>query len=134
MKKVKFYQCLSCGNIVYMAEDSNITPSCCGKPMSPLEAKTIENGMEKHLPVLEWIDDCTLHVSVGSILHPMEKEHRIEFIVLETKNGIQIRYICDKKEPSAVFHCSRKNTVAVYAYCNVHGFWKTDLSFYQGMM
>ena len=68
--EAKFYRCLTCGNIICKVVDSGVTPFCCGSEMVLLEAKSEDNGIEKHLPEIEWIDDCTLRVKVGAVEHP----------------------------------------------------------------
>jgi len=122
-----FYQCLSCGNIAYMAEDSGMTPVCCGEKMIRLEPKTRDNGMEKHVPSVTWLDECTLRVHIGSVDHPMEEGHHIVFICLEMKDGVEIRRVATRKKACVDFNCCRKDAVAVYAWCNIHGMWCKSL-------
>ena len=89
--------------------------------MEELKVNTVEVGAEKHLPVIEKMDECTLRVKVGSIEHPMTPEHHISAICLETEDGIQIAYPKDK--PVVEFQ-TQSPVKAVYAYCNLHGLWK----------
>ncbi len=124
---VVFYQCLSCGNIVFMVENSGVTPVCCGEQMMRLEPKLEDNGSEKHLPDVTWLDDCTLRVTIGSEPHPMEEGHHIVFVALEMKDGIVVRRIKGKCRARVDFYCCRTDAVAVYTWCNVHGLWKTPL-------
>lgn len=124
---VVFYQCLSCGNIVFMVEDSGMTPVCCGEQMMKLEPKSKDNGTEKHLPYVTWLDDCTLRVNIGSVDHPMEDGHHIVFVCLEMKDGVELRRVEGKRKAKVDFKCCREEAVAVYAWCNIHGLWKTSL-------
>ncbi len=123
----RFFLCTTCGNVVVKAIDSGVKVVCCGKEMQEITPKTSDTWMEKHLPVVEHIDDCTVKVKVGSIPHPMTKEHHIVFIYLETEHGGQIQYL-DPEGPAEAYFCGCKDKpVAVYEYCNLHGLWKTEV-------
>ena len=92
-----------------------------------LEPNTSEGAAEKHLPVVERTGD-SLTVKVGSVYHPMGVEHSIGWIYLETEKGGQLRCMSSEGEPVAEFRIAPDDTpVAVYAYCNLHGLWKTVL-------
>lgn len=94
---VKFYHCLTCGNIICKVVDSGVVPVCCGSEMILMEAKSVDNGLEKHLPHIEWLDDMTLRVKIGSQPHPCTKEHFIQMIALQTVDGIDIRILDPQK-------------------------------------
>ena len=83
----KFFKCRHCGNVIEKIVDSNVPVVCCGEKMEELVANTVEASVEKHLPVVTRIDDCTIKVEVGSVAHPMLPEHHIAFIYVETENG-----------------------------------------------
>ena len=123
----KFFLCTTCGNVVVKAIDSGVDVVCCGQEMKELIPGTTDASKEKHLPVVERVDDCTIKVKVGSMPHPMSKEHHIVFIYLETEHGGQIMYL-DPEGPAEVCFCGCKDKpVAVYSYCNLHGLWKTEI-------
>ena len=122
---MKFYKCNKCGNVVLAAVDSGVVPFCCGEKMEELVANTVEASVEKHLPVVEKIDDCKLRIQVGSVEHPMLPEHHIAFIYVETENG-GIRVNLSDKPEAVICTCSSR-PIAVYEYCNLHGLWKTTL-------
>lgn len=122
----KFFKCFSCGNVVVKICDSGVVPFCCDEKMTELVENTEDATVEKHLPVMERVDECTVRIRVGSAPHPMMKEHYIEFIYLETENGGQLHYLKPDDAPEAVFCCKERIT-AVYAYCNIHGLWKTTV-------
>ena len=128
--ETKFYLCPTCGNIVCKIIDSGVTPDCCGSPMDELLPKSKDTGVEKHLPVVERLDDCTIVVRVGSVPHPVTAEHHIDFIALETCCGIQIKKLdwSKGKEPGAKFHCPVGKAKGVYSYCNLHGLWYQEIS------
>lgn len=121
----KFFRCNHCGNVIIKAVDSGVPVVCCGEKMEELTANTVEASLEKHVPVVTKIDDCTIKVEVGSVPHPMTPEHHIAFIYVETENGGMRIDLKDK--PEAVFCTCADKPVAVYEYCNLHGLWKTAL-------
>ncbi len=122
--ELKFLKCEHCGNIVEMIEDKGVPVVCCGQRMTELVAGTSDGAREKHVPVYE-VNGSTVLVKVGEVAHPMIPEHYIEWIVLQTKNGVQRRKLKPGEKPEAIFAlCEGDEVVAVYAYCNLHGLWK----------
>ena len=122
----RFFKCDSCGNMLVMVRDGGGPIECCGKGIKEIKANTEEASTEKHLPVIEVSGDKVITVSVGSVPHPMEKEHHIEFVYLETKRGGQLKYFNIGETPTMIFTLSKDEIVAAYEYCNLHGLWKTD--------
>ena len=121
---MKFYRCAHCGNIVTFLHDSGVSVICCGEKMTELVPGTVDAALEKHVPVAEEKDNM-VHVAVGAVAHPMLPEHYIEWIVLETNQGSQIKKLQPGQAPEAVFALAEgEKMVAVYAYCNLHGLWK----------
>ena len=94
--------------------------------MHELVPGTTEASSEKHIPVYKECNN-TVHVTVGSDEHPMEKEHYIQWICLVTSKGIQRVNLSSTDKPEAVFYIGDEKPVAVYEYCNLHGLWKKDL-------
>ena len=123
--ETKFYKCRHCGNVAMKVVDSGVQLVCCGESMEELVPNTVDAAGEKHLPVVANVDDCRLHVKVGSVEHPMLKEHHISFIYVATEHGGKIVNLSDKPE-AEVCVCDDK-PVAVYEYCNLHELWKTLL-------
>ena len=123
----KFFLCTICGNVVVKFVDSGVKLVCCGQQMKELTPSTEESSAEKHLPVVERQKDGSIKVKIGSKQHPMTPEHHISFICLETEHGVQTKYLMPDEAPEAVFHGGNEKPVAVYAYCNIHGLWKTDV-------
>lgn len=126
--KPKFFQSEHCGNIIeVICCDQKEDFKCCGEPMKEMTANTTEGAAEKHMPVVEK-DGNNITVKVGSVFHPMTEEHSISWVYLETKKGCQRMYLSPNEEPAARFAIAEGDTaVAAYAYCNLHGFWKTDI-------
>ena len=105
--------------------DKKVPVVCCGEKMTELIPGTVDASVEKHLPVVTWLDEKTIKVEVGSVAHPMLEEHHISFIYVETENGgIRVDL---KDKPEAVISLGDEKAVAVYEYCNLHGLWKTEL-------
>ena len=121
----KFYKCNHCGNVIIKAVDGGVTPFCCGEKMTELIPGIVEASVEKHLPVVEKIDDCKIRIKVGSVEHPMLPEHHIAFVYVEFEDG-GVRIDLKEHPIAEVCTCGRK-PVAVYEYCNLHGLWKTEL-------
>ncbi len=122
----KFYICEHCGNIVGLIHDSGVPLVCCGQKMTKLEPGTVEASVEKHLPVVS-VEGDIVKVSVGSVLHPMTEEHNISWVYLLTDRGGQRKCLSATDEPVVEFSLKNEEPVAVYAYCNLHGLWKTDI-------
>jgi superoxide reductase len=122
----KFYICEKCGNIVGMIHNGGVPMMCCGQKMTKLEAGVVEASHEKHIPVVT-VEGNTVRVNVGSVTHPMSEEHHIAWIYLQTNRGGQRKCLDVTGAPEVVFALADETPVAVYAYCNLHGLWKTDL-------
>lgn len=122
----KFYVCEHCGNLIGMINDAGVPMMCCGQKMTKLEAGTVEASLEKHVPVVQVMDNV-VNVKIGSVDHPMISEHSILWVYLQTDRGGQRKCLEVGSEPSVTFALSEEKPVAVYAYCNLHGLWKTEL-------
>ena len=122
--KQRFFICEHCGNIIAMVKDKGVPVFCCGQKMTELVAGTVEASAEKHIPVYK-VEGNKVHVTVGSVEHPMLEAHFIEWISLETKQGNQRKVLEPGQKPKVCFAmCEGDEVVAVYAYCNLHGLWK----------
>lgn len=116
-----------CGKIVEVIHDTKEPCVCCGDTMEVMTANTSEGAAEKHLPVVER-NGRNITVKVGSIFHPMSEEHSIGWVYLQTKKGSQRKNLLPTEEPVAYFTVTEDDEpVAAYAYCNLHGFWKTEI-------
>lgn len=125
--ETKFFFCRRCGNVIVKLVDSGVVPVCCGEEMIELIPNTTDGMVEKHLPVIERVDDCTVRVKVGSEPHPMHKEHYISFVYVETEKGGQLRYLDLDKMPEAEICTCKDKITAVYCYCNLHGLWRASV-------
>ena len=123
---MKIVRCSHCGNIAFMLKDSGVPMICCGEVMKELDPLTRDGAIEKHVPVYE-VNGNVVNVVVGSVIHPMEEKHYIEWIILETNVNTYIRKLTPGVEPKASFALTdNESVVSVYEYCNLHGFWKSE--------
>jgi len=122
----KFFICKHCGNLIGMVDNKGVPVVCCGEPMTELVPNTVEASAEKHLPSVT-VNGNNINVQVGSTPHPMEEEHHIVFVYVETEHGGQRKALKVGGAPNTTFCCTDDKPVAVYAYCNVHGLWKTEI-------
>lgn len=90
-----------------------------------LVANTVDAAQEKHVPVIEVSGD-EVKVAVGSVEHPSLDAHYIEFIVLVTEGGFQMKWLKPGMKPEATFKVTDQ-PVAAYEYCNLHGLWKAEV-------
>lgn len=120
---LKFYKCKKCGKVVAIMTGSACDTICCSEAMVELKANTTDAAVEKHVPVVQKNGNIVT-VTVGSVIHPMEEKHYIEWIALETKNASQIKALKPNQEPKATFALTDGDEVVkAYAYCNLHGLW-----------
>lgn len=117
------YRCPICGNIVEVLHTGVGQLVCCGQPMELLAIKEKDVGYEKHLPVIEKTTNGFI-VKVGSISHPMEKEHYIEFIELIADGEVYRKFLNPGDDPMASFEIKSDNITA-RIYCNIHGIWQS---------
>lgn len=122
----KFYLCKHCGNLVGMINNSGVPIICCGEEMMELVPNTTDAAQEKHVPVVT-VDGNKVTVGVGSVPHPMEEAHFIQWIYLLTENGGQRKALKPGNAPKAEFQLVDDKAVAALAYCNLHGLWKADI-------
>lgn len=121
MKKLDIYKCDICGNIVEVLHVGGGPLNCCGAPMKPMTENTSDGAKEKHVPVLEGNS-----VKVGSVPHPMQPEHYIEWIELIGENKICRRFLEPGEQPEATFDSCTCGTAYAREYCNLHGLWKGE--------
>lgn len=126
-RKPVFYSCEKCHAVIEEIYGNKQDYSCNGTKLKELTPNTSEGAQEKHLPVVERNGNEVI-VKVGSVFHPMSDEHSIEWVYLETKKGCQRVNLSASEDPVATFLIPEGDSpIAAYAYCNLHGFWKTDI-------
>lgn len=120
------YKCEVCGNIVEVLHEGGGNLFCCGKEMRYFEENTTEGAKEKHLPVIEKTENGYL-VKVGSVEHPMEDKHYIEWIELIADGVSYRRFLKPGDKPIAEFCIKEANNLQAREYCNLHGLWRSNL-------
>ena len=125
MKLNDLYKCSVCGNIVEVTHIGGGELVCCSKPMQQMIANTQEASTEKHIPVIEKTDKGYI-VKVGSVPHPMEEKHYIEFIEVFSQDGkIGRKYLKPGDKPEAEFLTTGVAIIKARIYCNIHGVWES---------
>ena len=117
------YKCNVCGNIVEVLHSGGGTLVCCGEDMHLMTEKNSDEGQEKHVPIIT-VDGSTITVKVGSIPHPMEDKHYIEWIELSADGKFYKKYLNPGDAPEAVF-CLEASQYSARIYCNIHGLWQS---------
>jgi superoxide reductase len=123
--RLEVYKCEVCGNMVEVIHAGDGELVCCGQPMKLLAENSVDAAKEKHVPVIEKTADG-YKVMVGSVAHPMEEKHYIEWIELIADGRAYRRFLKPGDVPEAVF-CVTASKVTAREYCNLHGLWKAEL-------
>ena len=122
-QKMEIYKCIPCGNIVEVLTAGDGDLFCCGEQMKKLVARGIaDEGKEKHVPVIEKVEGG-VKVRVGSVPHPMEEKHYIEWIEILADGKAYRQFFKPGQPAEAVFRVEADNITAK-EYCNIHGLWK----------
>ena len=121
---MRFFKCKKCGNVVALVDDKSNGLSCCGEEMMELVPSSEDAAVEKHVPKI-FIDENIVDVKVGEVAHPMDEDHYIPFIAIESNHGIEINRLSPGSEPETRFILGEDEELySAYAYCNKHGLWR----------
>jgi superoxide reductase len=121
-KQLEIYKCEICGNIVEVVHGGAGELVCCGQPMKLMVENTVDASREKHVPVIEKVPGA-IKVKVGSVAHPMEEKHYIEWIEIIADGKAYRQFLKPGDAPEAVFSVEAAQITA-REYCNIHGLWK----------
>ncbi len=121
-KKLEVYKCDICGNIVEVLAGGKGQMVCCNQPMILVIENTVDAAKEKHVPVVEIMPDG-IKAKVGSIAHPMEEKHYIQWIEVIVDDKAYRQFLSPGQAPEAFFPV-KGDTIHVREYCNIHGLWK----------
>ena len=121
----EIYKCSVCGNIIEVLHNGATALVCCGQAMNLLTENSTDAAQEKHVPVIEKTSDG-FKVTVGSVTHPMEEKHFIEWIELLADNKSYTHFLKPGDKPEAEFKLSA-SAVTAREHCNLHGLWKKSL-------
>ncbi|MDD2362119.1 MAG: desulfoferrodoxin family protein [Oscillospiraceae bacterium] len=127
MKYQQFFICKHCGNTVGLIHNGSAPLICCGEHMEELVPNTVDASVEKHVPQAEYKEGI-VNVRVGSVDHPMIKEHYIEWVYIQTDKGGQRKALKPGDQPAVTFAVIDDTPKAVFAYCNLHGLWLAEMS------
>jgi len=119
----QYYKCALCGNIVEVVHEGGGELVCCGQPMNMLKENSVDASNEKHVPVIEKTEKGIL-VKVGSIDHPMEEKHYIEWIEVTNGAWTQKKFLKPGEKPQAEFCVPFSDKLVAKECCNLHGLWK----------
>lgn len=121
---VKIYKCSVCGRILISVDGVTQKPYCCNKEMEELTPRNDDTLKDKHIPVVMY-DKNKIIVKIGDKPHPFTDEHYIEWIILSTDKGLQIRYLKPFENPQVTFNIGEDEEIEnVYSYCNIHALWR----------
>jgi superoxide reductase len=121
-EKLQIYKCDVCGNIVEVVHGGKGQLVCCNQPMKLFAENTVDAAKEKHVPVVEKTASGVT-VKVGSVAHPMEEKHFIEWIELLVDGKAYRQFLKPGEAPEASFTV-KADKVEAREYCNLHGLWK----------
>lgn len=124
---MKFYRCSICGKIIAMVDGNKRIPTiCCNREMDELIPNTEDGAVEKHVPVVEVLENNVVHVKVGSADHPMIDTHYVQWIVLITDKGNQRKVLNPGDKPEAYFALLKgEKVIEALEYCNLHGLYSS---------
>ena len=120
--KLEIYKCQKCGIIVEVLHDGAGELVCCGQPMVKLTVNTVDASKEKHVPVIEKLPDG-FKVKIGSIPHPMEEKHYIEWIEILADGRVYRQFLNPGQVPEAIFNVQARSITA-REYCSIHSLWE----------
>jgi len=121
-ERLEVYKCNVCGNIVEVLHAGPGQLVCCGQPMVCMKENTVDAAKEKHVPIIEKIDGG-VKVKVGSVAHPMEEKHYIEWIEIVADGKAYRQFLEPGQTPEATFMVTASD-IKAREYCNIHGLWK----------
>ncbi len=122
--RLEVYKCDICGNIVEVMHGGPGALVCCSADMNLMTENTVDAAVEKHVPVIE-LGNGSITVKVGSVAHPMEEAHYIEWVELIADGKVYRQYLKPGEAPEATFNITA-SAVTAREYCNLHGHWSAQ--------
>lgn len=120
----EIYRCDICKNLVEVVGEGSAPLVCCGKDMQLLEAKTRDEGLEKHVPVIEKTDKG-IKVKVGEVEHPMQEDHYITFIEVLVDGKVYRKELKPGEKPEMEVCCIEPSSITAREFCNLHMLWSS---------
>ncbi|WP_066091037.1 helix-turn-helix domain-containing protein [Anaerotignum neopropionicum] len=112
MKKIKFYMCPNCGNVITATSEGEV--SCCGRKLSPLVPKPMD---DEHILNVEFIEN-DFYITFS---HEMKKEHYISFVAYVTYD--KVLFVKLYPEQGGEVRIPRLRAGKLYFGCSKHGLW-----------
>jgi superoxide reductase len=122
-ERLQVFKCEVCGHIIEVIHEGMGELVCCNKPMKHIVEGTVDAALEKHVPVVEKTPDG-IKVTVGSVAHPMEETHYIEWIEVIADGRAYRQFLNPGQAPEATFNIDA-GQITAREYCNLHGLWKS---------
>jgi len=122
-EKLQIYKCEICGDMLEVVHAGKGQPVCCSQPMKLCQENVTDASREKHVPIVEKTSSG-VKIKVGSIAHPMDKTHYIEWIEMITDGKAERQFLKPGDSPEAVFEELGAASITARDYCNLHGLWK----------
>jgi len=116
MKRLMFYVCPICGNVITSSGAAVI--SCCGITLPPLEPENMDSAHDIHDEQVE--DECYI-----TLVHEMSKEHYSSFIAAIKEDGCEMKKLYPEGPAEARF--KRSGLRLLYYYCNQHGLFRVGV-------
>lgn len=116
MKKIQFYVCPICGNVITAVGEGHF--SCCGITLPKQEPESID---EEHSVFVETVDD---EYSI-TMQHSMSKEYYVSFIAYITSGSVEMIKLYPEQDVSVRFR--KKGHGILYVYCNRHGLFRKNI-------
>lgn len=123
-ERMQIYKCEICGNIVEVLHGGKGTLACCGQDMVLQTENTVDAAVEKHVPVIEMLEDGVL-VKVGEVAHPMQDDHYIEWVQIMVGDSCSRIFLKPGLAPEGKFTPPKEGMITAREYCNLHGLWKS---------
>lgn len=120
-----FFKLQECKNVLLQGLSASVD-ACESNCLVPVAANTTDAAKEKHVPAVT-VDGDKLKVAVGSVIHPMEEDHYIEWVCLEYEGGQEFKWLKPGMEPVVEFDLNGRKPIAAYEFCNKHGLWKAEI-------
>lgn len=121
-KRLEVFKCEICGHIIEVIHEGKGELVCCGRPMIQMKENTVDAAKEKHVPVIEKVPGG-VKVKIGSVAHPMEEKHYIEWIEIIADGKAYRQFLKPGETPEATFNVDA-GKITAREYCNLHGLWK----------
>lgn len=121
------YKCPVCGNVVEVLWAGGGQLVCCNQPMNRQKDNFLDQGQEKHIPVVETLSDQSgVRVKVGSVEHPMTPEHYIEWVEIITEDQQRYKKFFQPTDHPVAEFLTKSKVIQAKAYCNIHGLWQSQ--------